>query len=192
MKFTLNWLKQPLDTDASLEEIDAKLTAIGLEVEEITDQAADFAPFKVAYVEKAEPHPDADKLKICTVKTADHGTQQVVCGAPNARAGMKGVFAPEGTYIPGLDVTLKKAKIRGVESCGMLVSEKEMCISDEHNGIIEVDEKYEVGTPMAEIFGLDDPVIEIALTPNRADCAGLRSEERRVGKECRCRWSQYH
>lgn len=173
MKFTLNWLKQPLDTDASLEEIDAKLTAIGLEVEEVTDQAADFAPFKVAYVEKAEPHPDADKLRVCTVQTADHGVQQVVCGAPNARAGMKGVFAPEGTYIPGLDVTLKKAKIRGVESCGMLVSEKEMCISDEHNGIIEVDEKYEVGTPMAEIFGMDDPVIEIALTPNRADCAGL-------------------
>ena len=173
MKFTLNWLKQPLDTDASLAEIDEKLTAIGLEVEEITDQAADFAPFKVAYVEKAEPHPDADKLRVCTVQTADHGVQQVVCGAPNARAGMKGVFAPEGTYIPGLDVTLKKAKIRGVESCGMLVSEKEMCISDEHNGIIEVDEKYEVGTPMAEIFGLDDPVIEIALTPNRSDCAGL-------------------
>lgn len=173
MKFTLNWLKQPLDTDASLAEIDEKLTAIGLEVEEITDQAADFAPFKVAYVEKAEPHPDADKLKVCTVKTADNGVQQVVCGAPNARAGMKGIFAPEGTYIPGLDVTLKKAKIRGVESCGMLVSEKEMCISDEHKGIIEVDEKYEVGTPMAEIFGLDDPVIEIALTPNRADCAGL-------------------
>lgn len=173
MKFTLNWLKQPLDTNASLAEIDEKLTAIGLEVEEITDQAADFAPFKVAYVEKAEPHPDADKLRVCTVQTADHGVQQIVCGAPNARAGMKGIFAPEGTYIPGLDVTLKKAKIRGVESCGMLVSEKEMCISDEHNGIIEVDEKYEVGTPMAEIFGLDDPVIEIALTPNRADCAGL-------------------
>jgi len=172
MKFTLNWLKQPLNTDASLEEIDAALTNIGLEVEEIEDRAKTFAPFKVAYVEAAEKHPDADKLQVCTVKTAD-GTFQVVCGAPNARAGMKGIFAPEGTYIPGLDLTLKKASIRGVESCGMLVSEREMCLSDEHEGIIEVDDRFEIGTPMAEVFGLDDPVIDIALTPNRADCAGV-------------------
>lgn len=174
MKFTLSWLKQHLETDATLEEIAGKLTAIGLEVEGITDQAKDFAPFAVAYVESAEKHPDADKLKVCQVKTADHGTLQVVCGAPNARTGMKGIFAPDGSYIPGLDVTLKKTKIRGVESNGMLVSEKEMCISDEHNGIIEVDEQYEIGTPMAAVFGLDDPVIEIALTPNRADCSGIR------------------
>ena len=173
MKFTLSWLKRLLDTNVTLEEISERLTAIGLEVEEITDQAKDFEAFTVAYVEKAEKHPDADKLKVCTVKTADHGTVQVVCGAPNARTGMKGVFAPDGSYIPGLDVTLRKTKIRGVESNGMLVSEKEMCLSDEHDGIIEVDEKYEIGTPMAEIFGLDDPVIEIALTPNRADCAGV-------------------
>ena len=172
MKFTLNWLKKPLQTSASLDEISETLTAIGLEVEEIIDNAERYAPFTVAYVEKAEKHPDADKLQICTVKTAS-GTQQIVCGAPNARAGMKGIFAPEGTYIPGLDVTLKKASIRGVESCGMLVSEKEMELSDEHKGIIEVDDKYEIGTPMAEVFGLDDPVIDIALTPNRADCAGV-------------------
>ncbi len=172
MKFTMNWLKQPLDTTGSLQEVCEKLTAIGLEVESIVDGAAAFAPFAVAYVESAEPHPDADKLRLCKVKTKD-GVFQVVCGAPNARAGMKGIFAPEGSYIPGLDVTLKKAKIRGVESCGMLVSEKEMQLSDEHKGIIEVDEKYEIGTPMAEVFGLDDPVIEINLTPNRADCAGV-------------------
>lgn len=172
MKFTLSWLKQHLDTSASLEEISDTLTAIGLEVEEIIDNAEKYAPFTVAYVEAAEKHPDADKLQVCTVKTKD-GTQQVVCGAPNARAGMKGIFAPEGTYIPGLDVTLKKAKIRGVESCGMLVSEKEMELSDEHQGIIEVDDSFELGTPMVEVFGLDDPVIDIALTPNRADCAGV-------------------
>ncbi|MEM7651170.1 MAG: phenylalanine--tRNA ligase subunit beta [Pseudomonadota bacterium] len=173
MKFTLSWLKQPLDTNASLDEICEKLTAIGLEVEGVQDRAKEFAPFKVAYVEKAEKHPDADKLQVCTVKTADHGTLQVVCGAPNAKAGMKAIFAPDGSYIPGLDIKLKKTKIRGVESNGMLVSEKEMCLSEEHKGIIELDDKYEVGTPMAEIFGFDDPVIEIALTPNRADCAGI-------------------
>ena len=172
MKFTLSWLQYYLDTSASLEQISDTLTAIGLEVEEILDNASKYAPFTVAYVEAAEKHPDADKLQVCTVKTKD-GTHQVVCGAPNARAGMKGIFAPEGTYIPGLDVTLKKAKIRGVESCGMLVSEKEMELSDEHQGIIEVDESYDIGTPMAEVFGLDDPVIDIALTPNRADCAGV-------------------
>ena len=173
MKFTVNWLKRHLDTDATLEQISETLTAIGLEVEDIHNGAETFAPFKVAHVESAAPHPDADRLKVCTVKTED-GTYQVVCGAPNARAGMKGIFAPEKTYIPGLDVVLKKAKIRGVESSGMLVSEKEMCLSDEHKGIIEVDDSYAIGTPMAQIFGLDDPVIEIALTPNRADCAGVR------------------
>lgn len=172
MKFTLSWLQKYLQTSAELNEIAETLTAIGLEVEEIIDNAAKYAPFTVAYVEKAEKHPDADKLQICTVKTAG-GVQQIVCGAPNARAGMKAIFAPEGTYIPGLDVTLKKASIRGVESCGMLVSEKEMELSDEHKGIIEVDETFEIGTPMAEVFGLDDPVIDIALTPNRADCAGI-------------------
>jgi len=174
MKFTLSWLKRHLDTDATLEQISETLTAIGLEVEEIEDQAKDFAAFKVAHVISAEPHPDADKLRVCSVQTADHGVQQIVCGAPNAKTGMKAVFAPDGAYIPGLDVTLKKTKIRGVESNGMLVSEKEMCLSDEHDGIIELEDHYEVGTPMAEIFGLDDPVIEIALTPNRADCAGIR------------------
>ncbi len=173
MKFTLSWLKDYLDTDKSLEEICDRLTAIGLELEGLEDPAATFAPFKVAYVTDAKPHPDADKLQILSVKTADQDGLQVVCGAPNARKGMKGIFAPEGTYIPGLDVTLKKTKIRGVESNGMMVSEKEMCLSDEHAGIIEVDNSFEVGTPMADVFGLNDPIIEIGLTPNRADCAGI-------------------
>lgn len=173
MKFTINWLKHHLDTDASDEVICQKLTDIGLELEEFEDKAAEYAPFKVALIEAAEKHPDADKLKVCTVKT-DNGNVQVVCGAPNARAGMKGVFAPDKTYIPGLDVTLKKTRIRGIESCGMMVSEKEMCLSDEHNGIIEVDDSYEIGTPMADIFGLNEKIVEIGLTPNRADCAGVR------------------
>ena len=173
MKFTINWLKRHIDTHASDEDICKKLTDIGLELEEFEDKAAAFEPFKVALIEKAEKHPDADKLKVCTVKTAD-GSTQVVCGAPNARTGMKGIFAPDKTYIPGLEITLKKTKIRGIESNGMMVSEKEMCLSDEHNGIIEVDDKYEIGTPMAEVFGIDDKLVEIGLTPNRADCAGVR------------------
>lgn len=172
MKFTLSWLKHYLDTTASIDEIAKTLTDIGLEVEDITDPAATFAPFKVALIESAEQHPDADKLKVCMVKT-DKGTLQVVCGAPNARAGMKGIFAPEKTYIPGLDVTLKKTKIRGVESNGMMASEKELCLSDEHNGIIEVDDSFAIGTPMADVYGLNDPIIEIGLTPNRADCTGI-------------------
>ena len=173
MKFTMNWLTRHLDTTASPQEICAKLTAIGLELEHFEDKAEVFAPFKVALIEKAEKHPDADKLQVCSVKTQD-GLMQVVCGAPNARAGMKGIFAPDGTYIPGLDITLKKTKIRGVESCGMMVSEKEMLLSDDHKGIIEVDDSYEIGTPMAEIYGMDDQLIEIGLTPNRVDCAGVR------------------
>ena len=173
MKFTLNWLKKHLDTQASLEQICEKLTALGLELDDLNDRAATYAPFKVAYVEKAEKHPDADRLKVCTVRTAD-GVEQVVCGAPNARAGMKGIFAPEGSYIPGSDIVLKKGVIRGIESCGMLVSEAEMALSDEHDGIIEVDENAEIGTPFAQLYGLDDPVITIDLTPNRVDCAGVR------------------
>ena len=178
MKFTVEWLKQHLDTKATDEEICDTLTNIGLELEGFEDKAEMFAPFKVAYVESAEQHPDADKLKVCMVKTADGETVQVVCGAPNARTGMKGVFAPSGTYVPGIDLTLKKTKIRGVESNGMLVSEREMCLSDEHDGIIDVDDKYDIGTPIADIYGLDNKVIEIGLTPNRADCAGVRGVAR--------------
>ncbi|MCB9989949.1 MAG: phenylalanine--tRNA ligase subunit beta [Rhodospirillales bacterium] len=174
MKFTLSWLKDHLDTDASLDEITDKLTAIGLELEGLEDRAATFAPFKVAKIESTEKHPDADRLKLCIVDTGE-GKIQVVCGAPNARAGMKGVFAPAGSYIPGLDVTLKKGVIRGQESNGMMVSEREMGLSDDHEGIIDVtDRDPDLGTPFAELYGLDDPVIEIGLTPNRSDCTGVR------------------
>ena len=173
MKFTLSWLKDHLDTNASLNEITDKLTALGLELEGIEDPSAKFAPFKVAYVEKAQAHPDADRLQVCIVDTGEEKVQ-VVCGAPNARQGMKGIFAPAGSYIPGTDMTLKKGKIRGEESNGMLVSEREMGLSDEHEGIIDLPEDTKIGTPFTEIFGNDDPVIDIALTPDRGDCAGVR------------------
>src|SRR6476619_166066 len=167
MKFTLSWLKDHLDTCASVAEIADTLTRIGLEVEEVFDPATALAPFTVAKVLKAEKHPHADTLQICEVDT---GTEllQGVCGAPNARAGLKGVFAPVGSYVPGIDLTLTKAKIRGVESNGMLLSERELELSPD----------AKVGTAAAKALGLDDPVIEIAITPNRPDCLGVRGVAR--------------
>ena len=173
MKFTLNWLKEHLETDAPLERIVVTLSMIGLEVEAVEDKAAELAPFTVAYVKEAKPHPDADRLRVCIVETPD-GDVQVVCGAPNARTGMKGVFAPAGTHIPGTGIDLKKGVIRGQESNGMLVSEREMGLSDDHEGIIELPEDAPLGASFAKIAGLDDPVIEIAITPNRGDCLGVR------------------
>ncbi|MBT5110936.1 MAG: phenylalanine--tRNA ligase subunit beta [Rhodospirillaceae bacterium] len=173
MKFTLNWLKDHLDTDAPLSVIDEKLTSIGLEVEGIEDRAKGYETFVVGHVVSCEPHPDADRLRVCVVDTGAEQTQ-VVCGAPNARQGMKGVFAPAGTHVPGTGMDLKKTKIRGVESSGMLCSEREMGLSDEHDGIIDLPEDTATGQSYVSLMGLDDPVIEIALTPDRADCAGIR------------------
>jgi phenylalanyl-tRNA synthetase beta chain len=172
MKFTLSWLKEHLDTTAALDEISRKLTAIGLEVENIEDPAATFRGFVVGHVLSAEKHPDADKLRCLIVDT---GTEKlkVVCGAPNARAGMKGVFAPAGSYIPGSAMTLKKSLIRGQESNGMMCSEKEMLLSDDHTGIIDLVTDAPAGSPAADALGMNDPVIEINLTPNRGDCAGV-------------------
>ncbi len=172
MKFTLSWLKDHLETDAPLAAIAERLTMLGLEVEGIEDTAAAFAAFRVGEVVSAAQHPDADRLQVCMVDTGD-GTVQVVCGAPNARAGLKGVFAPSGAHIPGTGIDLKKTKIRGVESNGMLLSEREIGLSDEHAGIIELPEDAVVGAPFAEIMGLDDPVVELAITPNRGDCLGI-------------------
>ena len=173
MKFTLGWLKEHLDTDKPLTEITDKLTALGLELEGVEDPTQIYAPFKVAYVVSATKHPDADKLQVCIVDTGAEKIQ-VVCGAPNARTGMKAIFAPTGSYVPGTDMTLKKGKIRGQESNGMLVSEREMGLSDEHDGIIDLPEDSVVGTPFTDIYDLNDPIIDIALTPDRADCAGVR------------------
>jgi phenylalanyl-tRNA synthetase beta chain len=173
MKFTLAWLKEHLDTKAKVDEIADTLTRIGLEVEELFDPAVKLAPFRVAEVVKCEKHPNADKLSVCEVDTGKERLQ-VVCGAPNARAGMKGVFAPVGSYVPGIDLTLAKAKIRGVESSGMLLSERELELSDEHTGIIELDAKAKVGSSAAIALGLDDAAIEVTITPNRPDWLGVR------------------
>lgn len=173
MKFTLSWLKEHLDTSASLDEIAETLTRIGLEVEGIEDKAKALAPYRIAHVVSAEQHPNADRLRVCMVDDGSGAPVQVVCGAPNARTGMKSVFAPVGTYIPGKDMTLGKGVIRGVESNGMLCSAAELQISDDHEGIIDLPEDAPVGMAYAAWAGLDDPVIEINLTPNRADCAGV-------------------
>jgi phenylalanyl-tRNA synthetase beta chain len=173
MKLTFAWLKEHLDTARSLDEIATKLTMIGLEVERIEDKAKLFAPFVIARVVEAKPHPNADRLRVCMVDTGDGKPIQVVCGAPNARTGMKGVFAPPGAFIPGKNITLGVGKIRDVESRGMLVSEFELQISDDHEGIIELPDDAPVGAPYVKYAGLDDPMIEINLTPNRGDATGV-------------------
>ncbi len=177
MKFTFNWLKDHLDTDASLEAIVEKLSLIGLEVEGVENKADELKAFKTAKVIEAVQHPNADRLRVCQVQSAE-GISQVVCGAPNARTGMIGVFAPVGSYVPGIDLTLKAGNLRGEDSNGMLVSEREMGLSDEHDGIMDLPEGTEIGVPLAEILGLDDPTIEIAITPNRGDCLGVRGVAR--------------
>ena len=173
MRFTLAWLKEHLDTTHPLDAIVEKLTSVGLEVDKVTDRGAALAPFRVASVLTATQHPNADRLRVCTVD-AGSGAVQVVCGAPNARAGMKAVFAASGSVLPGNGMTLKPSKIRGVDSHGMLVSERELGLSDEHEGIIELPQDARIGAPFASVLGLDDPVIDLELTPNRPDCAGVR------------------
>ncbi len=173
MKFTLSWLKDHLETEASPQEIADKLTAIGLEVESVTNPAEALAPFRVAEVLTAERHPQADKLQVLTVD-AGEGPLQVVCGAPNARAGMKGVFGPPGAYVPGSGITLKVAAIRGVESNGMMCSVRELQLGEEHDGIIELAPDAPVGASFAAFARLDDPLFDIAVTPNRPDCLGVR------------------
>ncbi|MXU64021.1 phenylalanine--tRNA ligase subunit beta [Oceanomicrobium pacificus] len=172
MKFTLSWLKEHLETDATLEEILYALTDLGLEVEGVEDPAERLGTFRVGEVIAAEKHPDADKLKVCTVRTAT-GDQQIICGAPNARAGIKVVVAQPGDYIPGIDTVIKVGKIRGVESFGMMCSERELELSDEHDGIIELGADAEVGQRYIDYAKKDDPVIEIAITPNRPDALGI-------------------
>src|SRR6201994_179191 len=181
MKFTLSWLKEHLDTDEPAEKLAEKLTMIGLEVEHLEDKAKLLAPFTIARVVSAEQHPNADRLRVCMVDTGKGDPVQVVCGAPNARAGMTGVFSPPGSFIPGKNLTLGVGKIRGIESRGMLVSEFELQISDDHEGIIDLPEDAPVGENYARWAGLDDPVIEINLTPNRADCAGVHGIARDLG-----------
>src|SRR5690606_34020129 len=176
MKFTLSWLKEHLDTQASLTEIAEALTDLGLEVEGVTDPASKLGTFTIAKVLHAEQHPDADRLRVCRVLT-DEGEKQIVCGAPNARAGITVVLAKPGDYVPGLDVTLGVGKIRGIESHGMMASERELELSDEHDGIIELP-SGEVGDKFVDWLAANrpeaiDPVIEIKITPNRPDALGV-------------------
>jgi len=179
MKFTLSWLKEHLETDATLGEITEALTDIGLEVEGVEDPAERLGAFTIARVIEARQHPDADRLRLCRVETFPGGPGsaaeevQVVCGAPNARTGMVGVFAAPGTHIPGTGVDLKPGVIRGVESNGMLCSERELMISEDHDGIIDLPEDAPLGMRFIDYAGLNDPVIEIAITPNRPDALGV-------------------
>lgn len=177
MKFTLSWLKDHLETEAPLDDILYALTDLGLEVEDVTNPAARLAPFTLAKVLHAEQHPDADKLRVCRVLT-DEGEKQIVCGAPNARAGITVVLCKPGDYVPGIDVTLGVGKIRGVESHGMMASERELELSDEHNGIIELP-SGEVGEKFVDWLAANrpaavDPMIHIKITPNRPDALGVR------------------
>jgi phenylalanyl-tRNA synthetase beta chain len=174
VKFTLGWLKDHLDTDASLDTIGETLTRIGLEVENIEDRAAPLAPFVVGEVLTAARHPNADRLQVCTVAVGGGKTVEVVCGAPNARVGLKTAFAAVGSIIPASGDVLKAGEIRGVKSNGMLCSARELKLGEDHDGILELPADSVVGAPIAPLLGFDDPVIEINLTPNRADCAGVR------------------
>jgi phenylalanyl-tRNA synthetase beta chain len=172
MKFTLSWLKDFLDTTASVQEIADGLVGVGLEVEEITDKTKALADFTVAYVRKADKHPNADKLRLCEVETKD-GIKQVVCGAPNARTGMKAIIALPGVVIPVTGAVFAPATIRGSESQAMMCSERELLLSEEHDGIIDVQGDWPVGTPAAQALGLDDPMYYVKVTANRPDALGI-------------------
>ena len=179
MKFTLSWLKDHLDTEATVEAIAEALTDLGLEVEGIEDPAAALGPFRICRVIEAVQHPNADRLRVCRVETYPEGPGgrseevQVVCGAPNAKTGLIGVFAPPGTHVPGTGVDLKPGNIRGVDSNGMLCSERELMLSDNHDGIIELPADAPLGVRFIDYRGLNDPVIEIKVTPNRPDALGV-------------------
>jgi phenylalanyl-tRNA synthetase beta chain len=172
MKLTLPWLKEHLATEASLGEIVEQLTMLGLEVEAVEKRGADLSPFRVAQVTDVRPHPDAERLSLCRVDTGEHAVE-VVCGAPNVHAGMKAVFAPVGAVIPGSGEVLKRARIRGVESNGMLCSARELLLGEDYEGIIELAADAPVGRPASEAIKVEGPIIEVAVTPNRSDCFGV-------------------
>jgi phenylalanyl-tRNA synthetase beta chain len=174
MKFSLSWLKTHLESDADAATVAETLTRIGIEVEDVHDPSEALKPFTIARVVTAERHPQADKLQVLTVDTGSGDALQVVCGAPNARAGLVGVFGGPGTYVPGTDFTLKKAAIRGVESNGMMCSARELQLGEDHDGIIELPADAPVGASFADYAGLDDAIFDVAITPNRQDCMGVR------------------
>ena len=177
MKFTLSWLKDHLETRATVTEIKAKLDQIGLEVESIDDPAAKLAAFTIARVVEAKKHPNADKLQVLMVEIeTGKPAVEVVCGAPNAKVGLVGVFAPLGAVIPGSGLVLEKKPVRGVVSNGMMLSEREMQLSEAHEGIVELKPELgdRIGQRYIDVMGLGDAVIEVKLTPNRPDCTGVR------------------
>ncbi|WP_426957376.1 phenylalanine--tRNA ligase subunit beta [Muricoccus radiodurans] len=178
MKFTLSWLRDHLDTDASLDRILSTLNTIGLEVEGVEDRAAALAPFRIAYVVEAVQHPNADRLRALKVDIGDGTIRSVVCGAPNARTGMKAVAALPGSHIPGTGITLKAGEIRGVKSEAMLLSSREMGLGDDHSGIVDLPEDAPVGASYVDWAGMADPVIEISVTPNRGDALAVRGVAR--------------
>ncbi|BAK68499.1 phenylalanyl-tRNA synthetase beta chain [Sphingobium sp. SYK-6] len=173
MKFTLSWLREHLETDAALSDILRALNDIGLEVEGVENPAEKLEGFRIAKVLTASPHPQADKLQVLSVDAGD-GPMQVVCGAPNARAGLVGVFGMPGATVPANGMVLRVAAIRGVESNGMMCSTRELELGEDHEGIIELPADAPVGTSFADYAQLDDPVIEVSITPNRQDCMGVR------------------
>ncbi|NJM51747.1 MAG: phenylalanine--tRNA ligase subunit beta, partial [Sphingomonadales bacterium] len=174
MKFSLSWLKAHLETEATIAEVAACLNRIGLEVEGIENPADALADFRIAKVLSAMPHPQADKLQVLSVDPGDGIPLQVVCGAPNARAGMLGVFGPAGATVPSNGMVLKVAEIRGVESNGMMCSEVELNAGEDHDGIVDLPADAPPGMAYAQYAGLDDPVIDVSITPNRQDCMGVR------------------
>jgi phenylalanyl-tRNA synthetase beta chain len=180
MKFTLSWLHDHLDTKASLDQITDALTDLGHEVEGVEDPAQSLGAFRICRVIEAQPHPNADRLRLCRVETWPNGPGkpseevQVVCGAPNARTGLIGVFAPVGTHVPGTGVDLKPGVIRGIESNGMLCSERELMLSDDHDGIIDLPADAPLGARFIDYRGLNDPMIYVKITPNRPDALGVR------------------
>ncbi len=178
MKFPLSWLRDHLVTGASLDRLTDTLSSIGLEVEGVVDRVAALAPFRTARIVEAVPHPDADRLQVCRVDAGTGEEIVVVCGAANARTGLHAVFAPPGAFIPGSGITLKVGRIRGVASAGMLVSAREMALGEDHEGIVELPDGTPAGLPYAAWAGLDDPVIEIGVTPNRGDALAVRGVAR--------------
>lgn len=183
MKFTLSWLNEHLETNIALADLVHHLTMLGIEVESFEDPSVSLAPFLIAEIKKIEKHPDADRLNVCFVqisKSANDPLIQVVCGAPNVYEGMKTVFAHVGTHVPGLDIVLKQGKIRGVESNGMLCSFNELGLGEDQDGIVDLPKDAPVGLPFAKTFGHDDPVIEVSITPNRADCFGVQGIARDI------------
>ena len=174
MKFTWSWLKDHLDTDKSIKEITETLSMIGLEVENIEDRSEKIKDFCIAKITNCKTHPNADRLKILSVDDGSGTIHQVICGAPNAREGLVGVFAKPGMFIPGTGVNLEIGEIRGEKSFGMMCSERELEISDEHDGIIELSTDANLGERYVSWMGIEDPIITIGITPNRADCLGVR------------------